>query len=86
MVARERFELSTFYKIILVKEGMGKNYFYVVYDLNDNIICYLHNNIELSLFSSLRTYDINHKFNITDKNYILIRVFNNTLKVYRYCC
>lgn len=65
---------------------MEKNYFYVVYDLNDNIICYLHNNIELSLFSGLRSFDITYKFKNTDKNYILIRTFENDLKVYRYCC
>ena len=64
---------------------MEKNYFYVVYDFNDNIICYLANNIELSLFCGIRTYHINTRFKHTDKNYIKVIVFNQELKVYRYC-
>ncbi len=63
---------------------MEKNYFYVVYDLNDNIICYLHNNIELCLFTGIRSRDLNYRFKISGKNYILTRVFNEELKVYRY--
>ncbi len=65
---------------------MEKNYFYVVYDLNDNIICYLHNKIEFCLFTGIRSCDANYRFKISNTNYIVVRVFHKNLKVYRYCC
>ncbi len=51
--------------------------FYVLYDLNDNIIVYLDNIKELSNFTGLRVKDINYKFKNSLLDFIYV-VFDNT--------
>ena len=51
--------------------------FYVLYDLNDNIIVYLDNIKELSNFNGLRVKDINYKFKNSLLDFIYV-VFDNT--------
>lgn len=51
--------------------------FYVLYDLNDNIIVYLDNINELSNFTGLRVKDINYKFKNSLLDFIYV-VFDNT--------
>lgn len=63
---------------------------YVIYDLRDNLIAYLDDISELSLFTGLRIKDINYKFNISKNDCILYfsklnnRDKKNIFKIYRF--
>ncbi|MBD8923700.1 hypothetical protein EGR52_09915 [bacterium] len=57
--------------------------YFVIYDLNDDIIAYVETKQELSTFTGLRVYDINYKFK--NKNFIRCFVDNKTLFVYKFC-
>lgn len=57
--------------------------YYVIYDLNDNVIAYIESKIELSLYTGLRIYDINYKFKHSD--YILSYVDKKEVKIFKFC-
>lgn len=57
--------------------------YFVVYDLNDNLIAYLDNVYELIYFTGLRLYDINYKFKNTD--HIVARISRKSFKIYKFC-
>lgn len=56
--------------------------YYVIYDLNDNIVAYIDSKIELSLFTGLRLGDINYKFKKSNNGFINCVVDHKFLKVY----
>lgn len=58
--------------------------YYVLYDLNDNLVCYLNDIYDLSSYTGLRLYDINYKFKKTNKKFILINRNKQRLKVYKF--
>lgn len=56
--------------------------YYVIYDLHDNLECFILNIDELSLYTGLRKKDINYKFKNTNNDYILYRDNNVNKKIY----
>lgn len=56
--------------------------YFVVYDLNDNLICYIETKKELSFFTGLRLKDINYKFK--NKNWVLFKRNKQLLKIYKF--
>lgn len=56
--------------------------YYVIYDLYDNLECFILNIDELSLYTGLRKKDINYKFKNTNNDYILYRDNNVNKKIY----
>lgn len=65
---------------------IGKDYleFYIIYDLNDNIVAYIDTKNELSAYTGLRIKDINYKFKHSLFDYIFFDVFNNRYKIYKF--
>lgn len=60
-----------------------KEYF-VVYDDNDNIVCYLHNLFELNKFlPNYRLRDLKRRF--INNDFIQINVDKQRLNVYKFC-
>lgn len=60
------------------------NSYFLVYDLEDNIICYLDNIYDLCHFTGLRTYDVNYKFKKSINDYIQVIVDKQKLNVYKF--
>lgn len=58
--------------------------FYICYDLNDNLVCFLNDIYELSLFIKSPIKEINRKFKNAKTNYILSDVNSKRYKFYRY--
>ena len=58
--------------------------YFVCYDMEDNIICFLENIQELCLFTGLRNFDITYKFKKSFTDYIVALVNNKKYKIYRY--
>ena len=56
--------------------------YYVIYDLNDNLIAYIDSKKELSSFTGLRIGDINYKFKNND--YIVCSINHSLFKVYKF--
>lgn len=50
--------------------------------MSDNLIAYIDNKFELSIFTGLRIYDINYKFKKSD--YILSCINNKMFKIYKF--
>ncbi len=57
--------------------------YFIVYDLNDNLVAYLDNIYELVSYTGLRIYDINYKFK--DHDFIISRISKKTFKIYKFC-
>ena len=57
-------------------------YYYCVYDIDDNLICYLDDNNELNKFSGIRLRDINYRFK--GRKYIVKYIDNVFYKIYRF--
>ena len=57
-------------------------YYYCVYDINDNLICYLDNAQELVNFSGIRSCDINYRFK--GRVFIVKYIDNVFYKIYRF--
>lgn len=57
--------------------------YYVVYDLNDNVIAYLETKVELSNFCGIRVKDINYRFK--NKKFIPVYINSRIFKIYRFC-
>lgn len=58
--------------------------YFIVYDVNDFIVCYLDNISDLCNFSGLRKKDVNYKFKLSKYNVININVDKSRYKVYKY--
>lgn len=56
--------------------------YYVIYDLKDNLVCYIETKEELSCYTGLRLRDINYKFK--RKNFVLIKRNKQLLKIYKF--
>lgn len=66
---------------------MQDNYFYVVYDIYDDVKFICNNKIELSKLTGILTSDINTRFKINrnrGKNFITTIIDDRFYKVYRY--
>ena len=61
-----------------------KNYFFVLYDLEDNFKCYFDNLNELMKWCPIRRSDIAWKFNSSKYEYIKIIDYNKFYKLYAY--
>lgn len=66
------------YKII----GKDKLEYYLIYDLNDNLIAYIDTKKELSNFTGLRIKDINYKFK--QKNHIYSFLNKKIYVIYKF--
>lgn len=55
---------------------------FVIYDLNDNIIAYIDNFEELSLFTQLRKRQL--KYKLKNKNFIYYVYDNSYRKIYKF--
>lgn len=59
--------------------------YFVIYDLNDNLICYVDNFIELKKFMpNYRDRDIRRRFVKSNFNFINIIIDNVIYKVYKF--
>lgn len=56
--------------------------YYVIYDLEDNLMAYIETKIELSKYTGLRVPDINYKFK--GKDFIYSYVDEKKLKIYKF--
>ncbi len=56
--------------------------YYVIYDLEDNIITYINNLDELSLFTRLRKKQL--KYKLKNKNFIYYTYGNTYRKIYKF--
>ena len=56
--------------------------YYIVYDLNDNIIAYCDNITELINFTGLRKSQVKYKFN--KREFLYYRCNKKYLKIYRF--
>lgn len=58
--------------------------YFICYDLEDNLICFLNDINELSIFLHMPIKEINRKFKISYENFIIALVNNKKYKFYRY--
>ena len=60
--------------------------YYVIYDLNDNIICYLDNLEELKkYFPNYRTRDLKRRFKKNYEDFIQVIIDKRKYFVYKFC-
>lgn len=58
--------------------------YFVIYDLNDNLVSYIDNLEELSLYTNLRKKQLKYKFKNVNKDFIYY-IFNGKYrKIYRF--
>jgi len=60
------------------------NYF-VLYDINDNIICYFNDFNELSKHLNYKLYDLVHEYNRHESNMITIVIDKKKYKLATFC-
>lgn len=58
--------------------------YYVLYDLNDNLVCYLDSLKEFLEKFGYSLKEINRKFRNSIENYIYLIIDNKTLKLYKF--
>lgn len=59
--------------------------YFVLYDMHDNIICYLDNVVELSKLIKVPRYKLNYYFRNNNENgYVYVNVDNHLCKLYKY--
>lgn len=58
---------------------------FVLYDLNDEIVCYFKNYDELSKYIKYKVYDLAFKFKIHNSNIIPITIDNKEYKLAFFC-
>lgn len=61
------------------------NNYFVLYDLNDNIICYYDNFNDLSLVINYRLSDLVHEYNRRGTNIIVVIIDNIKYKLATFC-
>ena len=62
-----------------------KNNSFILYDLNDEIICYFDNFIELSKYINYRLSNLVQKYNLNQSDVIPIIIDNKTYKLATFC-
>ncbi len=62
-----------------------ENNYFVLYDLDDNIICYYDNFEDLSKILSYRLSDLVHEFNRKNSNNIFVIIDNTKYKLATFC-
>ena len=58
--------------------------YYVVYDLNDQIVCFINNIFELHLFTNLPFIEIRRKFKLNSNIFFTFVSSGRQFKVYRF--
>ena len=58
--------------------------YFVCYDLDDNLICFLNDINEFHLFTGIRIKDINYRFDSSPNDYIKSIVNDKMYKFYRF--
>lgn len=58
-----------------------KNNYFVLYDLNDEVVCYFNNFEELSKYINYKLYDLVHEYNKHKTNIINIIIDNKKLRL-----
>lgn len=58
--------------------------YYVIYDLNDNVVAYCDDIVELINFTKLRLKDIHYKFRKNSFNYVFIIINKKKYKIYKF--
>ncbi len=66
------------------KKFINENYF-VLYDLNDNIVCYYDNFYELSKILNYCLSDLVHEYNRNKTNIITVIISNVKYKLATFC-
>lgn len=66
------------------KDFRKKNYF-VLYDVNDEVVCYFDNFNELLKHIKYRLSDLVHEYNRYNTNIITITIDNKKFKLATYC-
>jgi len=66
-----------------IKIGKDILEYYVIYDLNDNVVAYIETKQELSRYTGLRTFDITYKFK--NKSFIECYINRKSYFVYKFC-
>ena len=69
----------------LKSKDFRKNNYFVLYDDNDEIICYFNDFNELSRYISYRLSDLVHEYNRYNTNVITIIVDSKKLKLATFC-
>ena len=62
-----------------------KNYDFVLYDLNDEIVCYFQSFDELSKYINYKIYDLAYKFKNHNSNIIKIIIDEKVYKLAFFC-
>jgi len=58
--------------------------YFICYDMQDNLICFLNDIYELHIFTGLRIKDINYKFKNSVTEYIVSVVNDKKYKFYQF--
>lgn len=66
------------------KATLKRHYYYVIYDLEDNLKYYCDNSIELCNFTGIRHEDLNYFYNKRNLPFICTYINNKMYKVYRF--
>lgn len=66
------------------KDFKNDNYF-VLYDLNDNIVCYFDNFNELSRYINYSSRKLKYEFSFRNSNIITIIIDNQKMKLATFC-
>lgn len=62
-----------------------KNNSFILYDLNDEIVCYFDNFTELSKYINYRLSNLVQKYNLNQSDVIPIIIDNKTYKLATFC-
>jgi len=60
------------------------DYYYLLYDLNDNLVCYFDNILDLINKFNYRVPEINRKFKKSVLGYALLQMHGHKYKLYRF--
>ncbi len=69
----------------LKSKDFRKNNYFVLYDLNDEVVCYFDDFNELSKYISYRLSDLVHEYNRHNTNIINIIIDNKKLRLATFC-
>lgn len=73
-------QYCSIYKIV----GKGFLYYFVLYDLNDNLIAYFDTLIEFKSQFHYEIKELNRKFKNSRSNFILFNIENKKYKLYKF--
>ena len=69
----------------LKSKEFRKNNYFVLYDINDEVVCYFNDFQELLKYINYRLSDLVHEYNRYDTNIITITIDNKKFKLATYC-